>query len=496
MADDTPRKHRPTDGKRSRRRFVQTLTTGAALAVAGCLGGDSDDDGDDEQTNETTDDNSTSAGDNEGTGSNDGEDTVSSPEDYEQRAREFAERFEAGETERAYELTAAGFEEQVPAAQLRQVWDQQVTSAGGLESFRSVEYRGENENGLPRVVARVVLGDGQLSFDYTFKDGDIVGFFINPVTDPVTEWTRPDYVDPSAVSESELTLSAPGGCELGATLSVPKTDGDVPGVVLVHGSGDQDRDQSAGPNKTFRELAQGLASQGIAVLRYDQRTVACDVDRTAVTLDDIVTDDAVTAVERLRSVEQVSEVFVAGHSLGGRVAPRVAARADTAGLVMLAPLAEPIHEAIVRQTRYRLTLDGELSAQDEQTLSNVEALAEQLRTLDIGAEETLNLGGGARGRPFWRTLQEYDHVGTAADLDVPTLLVQGGRDHLVTTEDDLPIWRDAIGDEPTTEIVVFEDLNHRFQPGDGPSRPQEWKAPENPVDERVIDRVADFLLSG
>jgi hypothetical protein len=72
--------------------------------------------------------------------------------------------------------------------------------------------------------------------------------------------------------------------------------------------------------------------------------------------------------------------------------------------------------------------------------------------------------------------------------------VQGGRDYLVTTEDDLPIWREAIGDDPQTEIVVVEDLNHRFQAGEGPSRPQEWERPDNPVDERVVDRVADFLL--
>jgi pimeloyl-ACP methyl ester carboxylesterase len=488
MVDDTPRhEHRQMNNWRSRRRFVQTITSGTALALAGCLGDSDNDDGGANGTDGGSDAPGTDSAD--GTDSDNENVEPPSPADLERRAREFAERFDAGESERAYELAATGFEEEVPAAQLRQVWDQQITSAGGIESFRSVEYRGENSGGLPTVVARVALADGELEFEYTFRDGEIVGFFINPVV----EWTPPAYVEESAFSESELALAAPGDCDLGATLALPGGGGDVPGVVLVHGSGDQDRDQTAGPNKTFRELAQGLASQGVAVLRYDQRTVACDVDRTAATLDDIVTDDAVTAVERLRSVEDVSEVFVAGHSLGGRVAPRIADRADATGMVMLAPLAEPIHEAIVRQTRHVLALDGDLSDSDEQSLADTEALAERLRTLDIDDGETIDLGGGARGRPFWRTLQEYDHTGTAAGLDVPTLLVQGGRDYLVTVEDDLPIWREAIGDDPRTEIVVFEDLNHRFQSGEGPSRPQEWTQPENPVDERVVGRVAEFL---
>lgn len=487
MTDDTAQcKQRWMHSRRTRRRFVQTITAGTVLALAGCLG-DGDDENDTDGGN-----NSSRDDDSDGTDPSDGEEGPPTPDDLQQRAREFAERLDAGETERAYELAAARFEEQVPPDQLRQVWDRQITSAGGIESFRSVEYRGENDSGRPTVVAQVALADTRLEFEYSFQEGEIVGFFINPVT----EWTPPEYVDQSAFSESELTLPAPGECTLGATLTRPNADGGVPGVVLVHGSGDQDRDQTVGPNKTFRELAQGLASRGVAVLRYDQRTVACDVDRTEATLDDIVIDDAVTAVERLRAVDSVSEVFVAGHSLGGRAAPRIADRAKTAGMVMLAPLAEPIHEAIVRQTRYVLTLDGEMSPRDEQALSNTEAVAEQLRTLDIEPDETLNVGGGARGRPFWRTLQEYDHTGTAAELDVPTLLVQGGRDYLVTVEDDLPIWREAIGERPQTEIVVFEDLNHRFQSGEGPSRPEEWSQQENPVDERVVDRIAEFLRSG
>lgn len=464
--------------QRTRRRALRTLGTGVAFGLAGCLGAESSDDTDDPGENETD-------------RPDDGADETGAlgPADLEARAREFVELLDDGEYETAYDTVTERFAEQIPPSRMEQVWTRQIGRYGDLESFSSVEYRGERDDGLPTVVIRAELTDRAVTFEYAFSEGEIAEFLATPAS----EWTRPDYVDPAAFSERDLTLDAPGDCELGATLSVPNSGENLPGVVLVHGSGDQDRDETAGPNKTFRELAQGLASRGVAVIRYDQRPVACDIDRTEATLDDLVTDDAVTAVERLRAVDRVSEAVVAGHSLGGRVAPRIAERADTAGVVMLAPLAEPIHEAIVRQTRHLLTLDGALSARDERALAETEALAEQLRTLDIGPEETLTVGGGARGRPFWRTLREYDHTATAASLDVPTLLVQGGRDYLVTTDEDLPLWRAAIGDDPQTEIVVFEELNHRFQPGSGPSRPQEWTTPENPVAERVVDRVATFL---
>lgn len=111
-------------------------------------------------------------------------------------------------------------------------------------------------------------------------------------------------------------------------------------------------------------------------------------------------------------------------------------------------------------------------------------MAEQIRTLDIEDDESVDV---RRGRSFWETLQECDPTGTAADLGVPTLFVQGGRDYLVTIEDDLPIWEAEIGDEPNVDIEICEELNHRFQPGD---------EPENPVDGDVVDRVAAFVLAG
>lgn len=484
----------------NRRRLLTSLGTVGTIAVAGCL--DDDDDTGDEPDRDDPDTDATdaeSAEDEEGDDDddkeqeNDEETATPDPSDLETRAEEFAELLDAGEIEEAYEGVTDFFASQIPPTEMAAFWNQQIATGGDFEGFRSIEYRGETDQGPLSVVGHATFTEGEFEFQYGFSEaGEIASFHAIPVGD----WVQPTYVDPDAFTESEHTLKGPGDCEIGATLTVPDTTEDekVPGVVLVHGSGDQDRDQTAGPNKTFKELAQGLATQGIATLRYDKRTVACSVDLPAATIDDIITDDAVTAVEFLGEQPGVSAVYVAGHSLGGRLAPRIVDRSEAAGMIMLAPLGEPVHEAIVRQQKHVLTLDGELSDQDEQALEAVEDMAARIETLDIDDDETIQIGGGSRGRAFWETLQEYDHAGLAGELDVPTLLVQGGRDYLVTVEDDLPIWEAAFGDDPASEIEVFDDLNHRFQPGEEPATPDEWLEPEHPVDERVIDRIAEFLM--
>lgn len=86
---------------------------------------------------------------------------------------------------------------------------------------------------------------------------------------------------------------------MGGTL-LPPTDGEsVPGAVIVHGSGPTDRDGTHGPNKPYKQLAWGLASRGVPVLRCDKRTFACAADPTAVTIDAVVTDDALAVARRV-----------------------------------------------------------------------------------------------------------------------------------------------------------------------------------------------------
>jgi hypothetical protein len=406
-----------------------------------------------------------------------------------ERARSFLRLFVDESFEEAHRRLVEQAAGQISPEQLAEVWAQLTESNGAFVEFASVEYRGR-QRGLDVFVAQLTFERGQQQANVALADDGVAGIRFPPGAN----WQPPAYVDRSAFTEQELSLSAPGDCSLGATLSMPTGDGDAPGVVLVHGNGAQDRDQTIGPNKTFKELAWGLATQGVAVLRYDKRTFACDVDRADATIDDIVTDDALTAIDRLRSVERIpdGDVMVVGHSIGGTLAPRIAARdGNLAGVVMLAALARPIADAIEAQQEHLANLDNVVTDEEQKALERGRRIAEQIRTLDIADDEVVNSFGGDE---YYRTLQEYDHLQTAAELSIPRLVVQGGSDWQVTDEADLPLWREAMAGQENVQFEVYPDLNHRFQESEGKETQQEYFEDES-VAEEVVVTVAQFVLN-
>lgn len=355
-----------------------------------------------------------------------------------------------------------------------------------------MSYDGTDANGQEVVVVRVRSAEGRRRFVFGFTDEGINTVLVRP--SETATWTPPAYADQSAFTEQELTLAAPGECSLGATLTMPDGEGSVPGVVLVHGNGVQDRDQTIGPNKTFKDIAWGLASRGVAVLRYDKRTYACGVDLADVTVDDVVTEDALTALDRLRESPRVGSVFVAGHSFGGLFAPRIALRdGGLSGVVMLAPgPARPIADVIVAQTEHLVNLDETVTDAERQQLQQVRAVAEKIRTLDIDDGEVVNNLGG---ETYYRTLEEYDHAEAIQELSIPRYLAQGGRDWQVTVEADLELWRSALDGESAATIEVYPDLNHRFQKGTGKATAQEYQEPDGHVAKRLVADIASFVTT-
>ncbi len=149
---------------------------------------------------------------------------------------------------------------------------------------------------------------------------------------------------------------------------MPVGQGLFPAVVLVHGSGPQDRDETIGPNKPFRDLAWGLATYGIAVLRYEKRTRVygqkLQQDKkllTSFTVYEETVDDAVSAVALLSQTPGIrpDRIFVLGHSQGGMTIPRVAQKdKQAAGFIIMAGLTRPLEDAILKQNRYLLSISG------------------------------------------------------------------------------------------------------------------------------------------
>lgn len=306
-------------------------------------------------------------------------------------------------------------------------------------------------------------------------------------------WTPPAYADPAGFTEQELDLTA-DSVTVGGTLTLP-ADGAEPatGVVLLTGGGPQDRDETSGPNKPLKDLAWGLAARGLAVLRFDKLSFVRPeaMLEPGFTMTGEYVPHAVEAVRQLSS--RVDRVFVAGHSMGGKIAPLVATvEPAVAGVAVLAGDTQPMHHALVRVGRHLAEIAPELITGEQ-----VAAFVRQAAAVDqpdlSPATPAAELPFGVAAE-FWLDQRAYDPAATAAALDRPILIMQGGRDYQVTVADDLPGWRNALAQREDVTIRILERANHQFIPGTGLSTPAEYQLPGH-VDPEVITVLADWIAS-
>ncbi len=318
----------------------------------------------------------------------------------------------------------------------------------------------------------------------------LAGFFIRGV-EPLRPWQPPAYVDRERFREIDVTVRC-DGFELPGKLCVPVTRMKHPAVVLVHGSGPHDEDETVMGCKPFRDLGWGLASRGIVTLRYVKRTQAAAqrLDPQTLTLEQETIDDAVAAVRLLQARPEVDprRVFVAGHSLGGMAAPLIAAKApQVAGVIVLAGVARPILDLPPEQIEYLARLDGQISPAEKQQIEQVRETVRRIRSGNYDAGLTL-LGAPAA---YWARVDRIDPAAVAAKIPQPMLIIAGGRDFQVTRAD-FELWQKKLAGRERVRFRWYPKLNHLLVPGEGPSSPQEYLKPGH-VDVRVIDEIATWV---
>jgi len=377
------------------------------------------------------------------------------------------EKFDEVAKEFNGQMTAA-----LSAAQLKDVWatvrgqvgnfgtfiDQQVTTPAAGITLVTLGCQFE------KAAANVVL-----AFDAQDK---IAGLSVRPRPAAPQEAAAPP--SSSTFTEEAVTVGS-GQWALPGTLSMPQ--GPIAGaLVLVHGSGPGDRDETVGANKPFRDLAWGLADRGIAVLRYEKRTRQYAVQMSVIknlTVREEVIDDAVAASALLRGHAGIDpkRVFLLGHSLGGTLAPRIATEDHAlAGVIIMAGATRTLAEAAREQIEYIASLNPGAKV-------DVEA---QLKALRQAAPES-----------YWKDLDAYQPAATAAKLTIPMLILQGERDYQVTLKD-LQGWRDALQGHPGVTIRTYATLNHLFLSGTGRSTPAEYERAGH-VPSFVLDDIAEWM---
>ena len=170
---------------------------------------------------------------------------------------------------------------------------------------------------------------------------------------------------PAGVTERTVTFKQIDGAPYPAVLCLPKNPAPAPVVVMLAGSGPNDRDETIGPNKPFRDIAWGLAERGVATLRFDKRTYAFPKSYKG-TLDSESIDDGVDAVTFAGTLPEVdrNRVYVLGHSLGGLAAIYVGERVPVAGIVLMAAAGRPMDQVIRDQVKELNAGQGEARLQE------------------------------------------------------------------------------------------------------------------------------------
>jgi pimeloyl-ACP methyl ester carboxylesterase len=274
---------------------------------------------------------------------------------------------------------------------------------------------------------------------------------------------------------------------------MPRGTGPLPAVVLIHGSGPNDRDESVGGAKPFKDLAWGLGSRGVAVLRYVKRTLHSPAG--VVTQKEEFLDSARDAIALLRSTPGIDpdRLHVLGHSQGGYLAPRIAeANPGLAGVVILAGSTRPIVDSLIEQLEYFMkSRPGDASLRAKLDASRAFKKQVEAETLRPDEDLTFPLGGTLKGAYFLDD-RGYDPPRTAQRLGCRLLVLHGGRDYQVTAKD-FDGWKAGLGGRPGATLKVYPTLNHLFVSGEGTPSPAEYERPGH-VDEQVIADIAAFLL--
>ncbi len=393
------------------------------------------------------------------------------------------------------DLDAAMRQAATPEA-MQQAWESLLGSMGAFKSVVSTRLSGTSGSEVAFVTCS--FENGEIDVKVVFGGGGrISGFFFVPVNSEA-EYQPPAYVDTSSFTEKEVTVGESGEWPLPGTLTLPNGEGPFPALVLVHGSGGNNRDEGYGAIAPFKDLAWGLASRGIAVLRYDKRTMVYQ-DRMAIlngniTVNEEVVEDVLLAVELMHGMEGIDpdRIFVLGHSLGGMLIPRIATASPEAhGFVILAGAARPIEDLIMEQTEYLDSLDGVITPEEQAQLDQLRVLVEWMKGPELKSNTpAYQLMMGFSGR-YWLDLHGYQPADEAKSIARPVLVLQGERDYQVTMAD-FSLWQQALSGMPNVTFITYPDLNHLFMTGTGKSTPQEYSQPGH-VSQDVVEDIAAFI---
>lgn len=331
---------------------------------------------------------------------------------------------------------------------------------------------------------------------------------------------------PYPYNEQEVVFRNEGAfIQLAGTFTFPKSNGPHPAVVLISGSGPQDRDEALMGHRPFLVLADHLTRNGIAVLRFDDRGVGKSKGKFSEATTEDFTTDALAAVAYLKTRNEVDNkrIGLAGHSEGGLIAPQAAVQsADVAFIVLLAGVGVPMDELLARQAADILrVMGGDDESAEKQSeaqrkifgivreksgspdaeekiravmeASMAEFSPEQRKAMgvtDVQIESQLKMILS----PWFRELLATDPRPTLEKVDCPVLAINGKKDVQVAWEENLNAIEASLkkGGNNAVQVVAYPELNHLFQKCDTGAL-AEYGIIDETINDQVLNDVSTWI---
>jgi len=414
------------------------------------------------------------------------------PEDLEQRALYITENLKNGNYSLVYDVFDETMKSQLPSSQLKIVWQSLLISNGELLAIEGAYLT--QEFGYDIVYVACNFSEGMLDLRYVFDSEKMLAGFQYVDHQDRSSWSSPSYANPESFIETNYTFGEEPYIMSG-TLTMPSGDGPFPVVLMLSGSGANDRDESIYQNKPFKDIAWGLGSEDVATFRFDKRSflygeeLANDYNAT---VEEEYIEDAQAALNLLETIEGLdsSNIYLLGHSLGAMVAPEIA-RLDERikGVILLAAPARDLEDTILEQYTYLYSLDGSISAQEQ---ADLDSLTQQVDIINNGSPAFDEVLLGAYPA-YWYKLHEIAPIPIAVNLTQPMLVLQGSRDYQVSPQKDFSLWQQAFENSTRVTLKLYEALNHLFIAGEGvPTNTEYSKAGH--VDEQVIIDISSWIF--
>jgi alpha-beta hydrolase superfamily lysophospholipase len=289
-------------------------------------------------------------------------------------------------------------------------------------------------------------------------------------------------------------------------LSIPDVEGKAPAVVLVHGDGFFDMDEETNGNKPFLDIAEYMASHGIAVIRYDKRSFKYywqmkDKYGGGVTAVESQIEDAVLAAELVKSDPRIDEnkVFILGHSKGAALAPRIHTEGGGfAGIIALSGTPRSIFDFSFNEYLEYAASMPEGKERDDYLASTEERIEEYRdRIMSMPEDEAKETEHGEFTYYYYQEYENHLPTDYIKDISIPFLILQGSEDFAVSAIIDYPAWQDALAGRDNAAFKLYEGLNHFLFPSAGYGKDEwekEYSAPGH-TDGQVLEDIAGWILS-